>query len=332
MVDYEASRSRYIIAFIVANFASNIAAKLGDAVFSASDYFNSAIRTGEIEQALLVSAAISGLLAVVAWIIIFMMFANIYFHRMLWYFIAGAVIGNLVNFAMLSKTQDLLGLSGVFVQQIALLSFAISMAVPMFFYLLRKDRYHPPVSAVKIEEVTLGDVTANASVAEKVSNNKFEPSLGYALEIAQREIDEMAFVEPNDSSQNSFIYEKTLDEWITLANNGDNVAQYNLGIMYDEGLTAPQDHREAVKWYRLAAEQGDAEAQNNLGSMYLFGRGILQDNILAHMWYNISSANGYSQAAEWRDEVAVLMSQEDIATAQTMARECLNGNYQQCGY
>ena len=60
---------------------------------------------------------------------------------------------------------------------------------------------------------------------------------------------------------------------------------------------SPQDYKEAVKWYRLAAEQGHAEAQINLGVMYETGRGVLQDNTMAHMWYNIASANGNEKAA-----------------------------------
>ena len=39
------------------------------------------------------------------------------------------------------------------------------------------------------------------------------------------------------------------------------IAQYNLGVMYDKGQGVPQNHKTAVKWYRLAAEQGDARAQ-----------------------------------------------------------------------
>jgi len=37
--------------------------------------------------------------------------------------------------------------------------------------------------------------------------------------------------------------------------------QYSLGIEADRR----GDHREAIYWYRLAAEQGYAPAQNNLG-------------------------------------------------------------------
>ena len=65
--------------------------------------------------------------------------------------------------------------------------------------------------------------------------------------------------------------------------------------MYDNGEGVPQDYKEAVKWYRLAAEQGML-AQNNLGVMYEYGNGVLQDNTMAHMWYNIASANGHDKA------------------------------------
>ena len=47
-----------------------------------------------------------------------------------------------------------------------------------------------------------------------------------------------------------------LREWTPLAKQGDTDAQFNLGIMYDNGQGVPQDDKIAVKWYRLAAEQG----------------------------------------------------------------------------
>ena len=38
------------------------------------------------------------------------------------------------------------------------------------------------------------------------------------------------------------------------------VAQSNLGMMYENGTGVPQDHAEAVQWFRLAADQGQANA------------------------------------------------------------------------
>ena len=64
---------------------------------------------------------------------------------------------------------------------------------------------------------------------------------------------------------------------LPLAEAGYDVAQFNLGVMYDNGQGVLQDYKEAVKWYRLAAEQGYADAQYNLGVMYDNGEGVPQD-------------------------------------------------------
>ena len=79
-------------------------------------------------------------------------------------------------------------------------------------------------------------------------------------------------------------------EWKPLAEQGDAVAQYNLGVMYRKGLGVPQNDKIAVKWYKLAAEQGDANAQFNLGFMYVLGQGVIQDNVYAHIWYNLAAS------------------------------------------
>ena len=44
------------------------------------------------------------------------------------------------------------------------------------------------------------------------------------------------------------------------AEQGNAVAQHNLGLCYDYGTGVEKDGREAVKWYRKAAEQGYADA------------------------------------------------------------------------
>ena len=52
------------------------------------------------------------------------------------------------------------------------------------------------------------------------------------------------------------------------------VAQNSLGAMYAVGTGVTQDHAEAVRWYRLAADQGHANGQYNLGVMYAHGTGV----------------------------------------------------------
>jgi TPR repeat protein len=56
-------------------------------------------------------------------------------------------------------------------------------------------------------------------------------------------------------------YKKAYRLWLPLAEQGDVGAQHNLGIMYFNGFGVPQDNKEAVKWFLLAARQNYAESQ-----------------------------------------------------------------------
>ena len=90
---------------------------------------------------------------------------------------------------------------------------------------------------------------------------------------------------------------KEAAKWFRLAaEQGEAQAQKNLGIMYDNGRGVPQDYKEAVKWYRLAAEQGEAQAQKNLGIMYYNGRGVSQDYKEAFKWYTKAAKQGNANA------------------------------------
>ena len=121
-----------------------------------------------------------------------------------------------------------------------------------------------------------------------------------------------------------------LKEWKPLVEEGNAVAQNNLGLMYDNGWGVPQDYKEAARLYRLAAEQGDADAQGNLGVMYAFGNGIIKDYVYAHMWGNIASMNGNDLGALLRDDFAEKMTSSQIEEAQRLARECVKKNYKGC--
>ena len=60
-----------------------------------------------------------------------------------------------------------------------------------------------------------------------------------------------------------------------LARQGELTAQIELANAYRKGIGVTQDYKRAVKWFTLAAEQGDAVAQYNLGIMHSFGLGVV---------------------------------------------------------
>ena len=68
------------------------------------------------------------------------------------------------------------------------------------------------------------------------------------------------------------------------AEQGDAVAQFNLGVLYYNGDGVPQDYKEAVEWLTKAAEQGFSDAQSKLGWMYLEGESVPQDYEKAAKW------------------------------------------------
>jgi len=111
-------------------------------------------------------------------------------------------------------------------------------------------------------------------------------------------------------------------KWLRLAaEQGYAEAQSNLGVIYIEGRGVPQDDAEAVKWLRLAAEQGYAEAQSNLGVMYAEGQGVPKDLEQALTWFIIGDALGEKEAKRGQDYATNLMTSDQIAKAQRMARK-----------
>ena len=58
----------------------------------------------------------------------------------------------------------------------------------------------------------------------------------------------------------------------------------------------PEDHAEAVHWFRLAADQGDPDAQATLGAMYAMGQGVLQESAEALRWLHLAAAQGHPAA------------------------------------
>ena len=111
---------------------------------------------------------------------------------------------------------------------------------------------------------------------------------------------------------------------------GNASAQYNLGLMYYTGQGVLQDYKEAVRLFRLAAAQGVAKAQSNLGVMYHKGQGVTQDYTRAHMWYNLASAAGHNYGTENRDNIAKTMTPQQIEKAQEMAKACQARNLKGC--
>ena len=161
-------------------------------------------------------------------------------------------------------------------------------------------------------------------------------------------------------------YVTALELYETLAGQGNAEAQFQLGLIYEQGLGIDADRQTAQRYYQQAAEQQSPQALDALGTLYLKGEGVIQnfkeslrlfqqaaaqgypqaqhnlaiayadgkgtfrDPVKAHMWFNLASANGYPQAAASRERLASSMAQSEIARAQDNAMKCADQNYVGC--
>jgi TPR repeat protein len=152
-------------------------------------------------------------------------------------------------------------------------------------------------------------------------------------------------------------YATAMGEWLPLAEQGDAMAQYHVGMLYHKGRGVPQDDAEARKWYakaaaqgqaraqfslgtlyfngeggpkdyqqalrwfRLGANRGDALAQTKLGIMYDDGEGVPKDKVQAYKWVSLAATNGDKSAPMLRDILAKGMTEAQITKAKKLASE-----------
>jgi uncharacterized protein len=151
-------------------------------------------------------------------------------------------------------------------------------------------------------------------------------------------------------------YEAARREWEPLAASGHRDAQFNLGLLYENGmgvaadgakaaywyekaaaqndpvaaaylaemhatgLGVPRDDPKALEWYRRAAELGHPASQYNVGLFYAFGRGIAPDDVEAYAWMTVAFENG-APKTEVRDKLARHMSAAHLEEAKQLVAE-----------
>ena len=77
------------------------------------------------------------------------------------------------------------------------------------------------------------------------------------------------------------------------AEGGQAEAQYALGMLHEDAVGVPQDHRQAFMWLEKAAKQGHAEAQYQLAALYRNGHGTDQDLVAATSYLRLAAQQGH---------------------------------------
>lgn len=129
------------------------------------------------------------------------------------------------------------------------------------------------------------------------------------------------------------LFAEAADHWLAAAESGHGSAQFNLGILYEQGLglsqdyaqalrlytlaakngvvdaafsvanilfvgteTTPRDIEKAVYWYLQAADAGHSGAQFSLGSMFIAGKDVAEDKETGVSWLELAASNHHIEA------------------------------------
>lgn len=109
---------------------------------------------------------------------------------------------------------------------------------------------------------------------------------------------------------------RLFDGLLVLAESGDAMAQFQLGLLYASGQGGlAADRGTATRWCAAAAGQGLAVAQYNLGLLHIAGEGAARDPDAAARWLRLAAINGIGEAEACLD----LLYREDEARPRSWA-------------
>ncbi len=119
----------------------------------------------------------------------------------------------------------------------------------------------------------------------------------------------------------------TLDAMQKSAEQGNALAQFNLGQVYRKGDGIPVDMAAAASWFQKGADQNEPNSQFNLAIMYANGDGVPRDFVKAHMWWHIASVTAGSAGPGERIFVGAWNNMSQIA--KEMSKEQVESAYRQ---
>jgi|GEM_PF-1870487 len=90
-------------------------------------------------------------------------------------------------------------------------------------------------------------------------------------------------------------HKQAINWWKKAAEQDNSSAIYRLGCAY-EFIDIPRNYSQALIYYRKAAEKGFKKAQESLGRLYEYGLGVPKDYATAEYWYKQA---GLSNSTPW---------------------------------
>lgn len=130
------------------------------------------------------------------------------------------------------------------------------------------------------------------SCKEEISNSVKEEASSPAKEEVSTSTKGIAHFESGLKAANVNNMQLAFKDFLAAAKVGHVYAQYNVGLMYEQGLGISKNDKEAFYWYNESAIQGNSAAQFNLGVCFENGIGTTVYFEKANEWYRKASVQG----------------------------------------
>ncbi len=102
------------------------------------------------------------------------------------------------------------------------------------------------------------------------------------------------------------------------AMEGDAAAEYELAMRYSNGRGVARNQADSVWWLLKSAHAGNNRAQHQLGIAYEQGDGIQQDYVKAYACYVMAGANGNIDAEAARTELTPKLTRAELEGARML--------------
>lgn len=135
--------------------------------------------------------------------------------------------------------------------------------------------------------------------------------------------------------------DRNYDKFLMWAEEGNPIAQCDIGWMFQYGRGRRQSYKDAVEWYRRSAGQGYARAQNIMGVLHRDGLGVEKsyenaisnfkraaDQGYARAQYHLALMHHKGQGVEASDSTAVSYLKSAADQGHPMAQNFLGYMYQ----
>ena len=123
---------------------------------------------------------------------------------------------------------------------------------------------------------------------------------------------------------------QSLAHFIEAAENGHMLGNYAVGLAFLMGRGSDIDAKAAIHYFTEAALLGHAISPVEIGSLYFQGRLVEKDFVSAHFWWSLARDRNAPHASRNLDALISKMNQEQKRRAFLLQNKCKKLTLKQC--